>query len=101
MYVNMPFGLMNVGATFPREMDISFADKIGRFIVIYLDDINVYSKTNEGHLMHLRGVFEKCIRYEISLNPKKTCLALKRENFLVISYLRKVLKLIVKGLKLF
>ena len=44
LYVNMPFGLMNVGATFQREMDISFADEIGKFIVIYLDDIIVYSK---------------------------------------------------------
>jgi hypothetical protein len=44
MYVKMPFGLMNVGATFQREMDISFVDELGRFIVIYLDDVTVYSK---------------------------------------------------------
>ena len=62
MYVNIPFRLMNVGATFQRAMDIAFADEIGRFIVIYLDDINVYSKIDEEHLRHLRRVFEKCIR---------------------------------------
>jgi hypothetical protein len=50
MYVKMPFGLMNVGATFQREMDIAFVDELGRFIVIYLDDVTVYSKTDEEHL---------------------------------------------------
>ena len=39
MYVKIPFGLMNVGATFQRAMDIAFVDGIGHFIVIYLDDI--------------------------------------------------------------
>jgi hypothetical protein len=43
MYVKMPFGLMNVGATFQRAMDIAFMDEIGRFIVIYMDDMTVYS----------------------------------------------------------
>lgn len=56
MYVKMPFGLMNVGATFQREMDIAFADEIDMFSVIYLDDITVYSKTDEEHLLHLRRV---------------------------------------------
>jgi hypothetical protein len=46
MYVKMPFGLMNVGATFQRAMDIAFVDETRRFTVIYLDDVTVYSKSN-------------------------------------------------------
>ena len=72
MYVKMPFGLMNAGDTFQRAMDIAFSEDIGYFIVIYLDDITVYSKTDEQHLAHLRKVFEKCRKYGLSLNPKKT-----------------------------
>ena len=46
MYVKIPFGLMNVGATFQRDMGIDFSEDIGYFIVIYLDDITIYSKTD-------------------------------------------------------
>jgi hypothetical protein len=41
MYVKMPFGLMNAGATFQRAMDSDFVDETGRFIVIYLDDLKI------------------------------------------------------------
>jgi hypothetical protein len=44
MYVKMSFGLMNVGATFQRAMDIDFVEELGRFIVIYLDDIIVFKQ---------------------------------------------------------
>jgi hypothetical protein len=72
MYAKMPFGLMNTGATFQREMDITFADEKDKFIVIYLDDIIVYSDSNEQHLRHLKRVFQKCRKFGISLNPKKS-----------------------------
>ena len=82
MYVKMPFGLMNAGATFQRAMDIAFSDEIGHFIVIYLDDIIVYSKTEEEHLEHLRKVFEECRRFGLSLNPKKTVFGLQEGKLL-------------------
>ena len=41
------------------------------FVVIYLDDITVFSKTDPDHLQHLRKVFLKCRKFGISLNPKK------------------------------
>jgi hypothetical protein len=82
MYVKMPFGLMNAGATFQRAMDIAFVDELGRFIVIYLDDVTVYSKSDEEHLQHLRRVFEKCRKFGISLNPKKTIFGLEEGKLL-------------------
>jgi hypothetical protein len=82
MYVKMPFGLRNVGATFQREMDIAFVDELGRFIVIYLDDVSVYSKSDEEHLQHLRRVFEKCRKFGISLNPKKILFGLEEGKLL-------------------
>ena len=70
IYVKMPFGLMNAGVTFQWAMDIAFSEEIGHFIFIYLDDITVYSNTDEEHLKYLRRVFEKIRRFGLSLNPK-------------------------------
>jgi hypothetical protein len=55
----MTFGLMNAGATFQRAMDIAFVEELGKFIVIYLDDVTVYSQSDDEYLRHLRRVFEK------------------------------------------
>jgi hypothetical protein len=41
-------------------------------MVIYLDDITKFSKSNDEHLQHLEKVFQKCRRHVISLNPKKS-----------------------------
>jgi hypothetical protein len=82
MYVKISFGLMNAGATFQRSMDIDFVDELSRFIVIYLDDVTVYSKSDEEHLKHLRRVFEKCRQFGISLNPKKTLFGLEEGKLL-------------------
>lgn len=71
MYVRTPFGLINVGATFERAMDIDLVDEQDKFVVVYLDDITVFSKTDEEHMLHLKLIFEKCRRYGLSLNLKK------------------------------
>jgi hypothetical protein len=82
MYVKMPFGLMNAGATFQREMDIAFVEETGKFIVVYLDDVTIFSQSDDEHLRHLRRVFEKCRRFEISLNPKKCLFGLEEGKLL-------------------
>ena len=46
MYLKMPFGLMNVGATFQRDMDIDFAKEIHDFLVVYQDDNIGFSKSD-------------------------------------------------------
>ena len=69
MYARMPFGLINVGATFQRTMDIAFVGEQDKFVVVYLDDIIVFSKDDVEHVEHLRRTFEKCHRYGLSLNP--------------------------------
>jgi hypothetical protein len=43
MYENMPFGLINVGDTFQRAMDITFVGDKDKFIVICMDDMTVFS----------------------------------------------------------
>ena len=72
MYHKMPFGLMNTEATFQRAMDIAFVGEKDKFMVIYLDDITIFSKSDDEHLQHLEQVFKKCRRYGISMNPRKS-----------------------------
>ena len=67
----MPFGLIIVGANFQRDMDIAFCGLIGRSVVVYLDDVMIFSKKREEHAFHLKQIFEDYPKYGISLNPKK------------------------------
>ena len=71
-YDKIPFRLINVGSTFQNAMDIAFKGLINKFVVVYLDDITIYSKTRGDHLPHLDFIFERCQWYKISLNPKKS-----------------------------
>jgi hypothetical protein len=82
MYDKMIFGLMNAGATFQRAMDIAFISERDKFVVIYLDDLTVFSKTHEEHLIHLKQTFEKCRRFGLSLNPTKSHFAMWEGNLL-------------------
>ena len=63
-------------------MDIAFAEEKDKILVIYLDDITVFSKSDEEHAAHLRRVFKKCRRFGISLNPKKSNFAMKEGKLL-------------------
>ena len=82
MYAKMPFGLMNVGATFQRAMDIAFVGEKDKFVLIYLDDITVYSNSHQNHLQHLKKVLLKCRRFGISVNPRKSQFALEEGKLL-------------------
>jgi hypothetical protein len=76
-YDKMPFGLINAGATFQRAMDIAFIGIINRSMVVYIDDIIVYSENQDDHIPHLKAIFERCRRYKISLNPRKSIFAIE------------------------
>ena len=82
MYAKMPFGLMNAGATFQREMDIAFSEEKEKMVVVYLDDITVFSRREEDHLKHLEKIVLKCRRFGISLNPTKSIFSLNSGKLL-------------------
>jgi hypothetical protein len=63
-------------------MDIAFLGEKDHFVVIYLDDITIFSKSNQDHVQHLKKVFIKCRKYGISLNPRKSQFSMKEGKLL-------------------
>jgi hypothetical protein len=50
--------------------------------VVYLDDVTVFSKNKNYHLSLLKAVLERCHKFGISLNPKKSVFAVEQGKFL-------------------
>ena len=55
----LPFGLTNAPASFMTLMNDVFRNELDKFVIVYLDDILVYSRTWEEHLKHIRVVLTK------------------------------------------
>jgi hypothetical protein len=58
-FLVMSFRLTNVSAVFMDTMNRVFHDYLDQFIVVFIDDILIYSKTSEEHKEHLRKVLER------------------------------------------
>nr|XP_016437489.1 PREDICTED: uncharacterized protein LOC107763517 [Nicotiana tabacum] len=78
----MPFGLTNAPATFCTLMNKLFHPFLDQFVVIYLDDIVIYSSSMEEHLDHLRKVFQILRENNLFVKREKCSFAQPQVKFL-------------------
>lgn len=76
-----PFGLKNCPSAFQRMMDEIFREYLDKFVIIYIDDILIYSKSMKEHLEHVRLVAAKLRDYGIQINMNKSRFAVDHVNY--------------------
>src|SRR6218665_2283688 len=81
-FKRLAFGLRNAPSSFQRLMQAVFRDELNQYVLCYLDDILVFSRSFEDHLKHLQSVFDRLRDARLRLHPKKCQLALRRVKFL-------------------
>ena len=67
----MPFGLARAPATFQNIMDELFRDLIDLGVVIYLNDILIYSENEQDHVALVKRVLERLQEHQLALAPNK------------------------------
>jgi hypothetical protein len=78
----MPFGLTNAHAYFMNLMNKVFIEELDKFVVIYIDDILVYSQSAEEHGQHLRIVLGKLRDHQLYTKFSKCEFWLQKVSFL-------------------
>lgn len=63
-------------------MDLEFEGKTSEFTVIYLNDLTIFSDSDENHLKHLSKIFDKCRKFGLSINLKKSLFVVKEGKLL-------------------
>ncbi|GBG66570.1 hypothetical protein CBR_g64842 [Chara braunii] len=71
-FIVMPFGLTNAPATFQSLMDKVLRHQLNRFVVVYFDDILIFSKSMEEHVKHLEEVLQVLKDDQLHLNLEKS-----------------------------
>ncbi len=70
-YLVMPFGLANSPSVFQAFMNDIFRDMLDRWVIVYIDDILIYSNTQEEHVRHVRAVLKRLLQHQLYVKAEK------------------------------
>ncbi len=70
-YRVMPFGLVNSPSVFQSFINDVFRDMLDHYVIVYSDDILVYSETLQEHVQHVRSVLQRLIKYQLYAKLEK------------------------------
>ena len=78
----MPFGVTNALAQFMFMMNGLLGEYLDRFVIIFLDDVLIYSANPQDHIEHLREVLEKLCHHQLYAKASKCDIMKKSVEFL-------------------
>lgn len=81
-YCVMPFGLANAPATFQAYINRALSDTLDVFVVVYLDDILIYSNDEKSHRYHVREVLSRLRHYRLYVKHSKCLFHTTQVEFL-------------------
>jgi hypothetical protein len=81
-FMVVPFGLSNAPAVFMCLMNGVFGEYLDKFVIVFLDDILIYSKSEDEHEKHLRMVFQVLRKHKLYAKLSKCIFYQKKIHYL-------------------
>jgi Reverse transcriptase (RNA-dependent DNA polymerase) len=78
----MPFGLTNAPASFQNLMNDVFKKELRKYVLVFFDDILIYSKSMTEHLTHLENVFKKLSEHQLFAKMSKCSFGRREVEYL-------------------
>lgn len=70
-YLVMPFGLANSPSIFQSFMNNIFRDMLDKWVIVYIDNILIYSNSMEEHIQQVRLVLQRLLQYQLYAKAEK------------------------------